>query len=263
MTSTDPQKSTTQEAADPRTDAQNAAGQEAEAERRTIAFVVYPGFTPLDLVGPLQVLGVLEMVNPSFRVVTVAESTDLVSTDVPIRIAASHSFAEVPNPYAVLVPGGMGPTFRAMTNPALLGYLRDVAPTAEYVTSVCTGSLILGAAGLLTGRRATTHWAALEMLSAFDATPVSERWVEDGPIITAAGVSAGIDLAIQLVSRFTEEPIARFAQALVEYDPVPPFGPIDWESVPKSLFTQQVRSTAETALAEHPELAAKLAATLS
>ena len=106
---------------------------------------------------------------------------------------------------------------------------------AILVGSVCTGSLVLGAAGLLTGRRATTHWAALPMLAAFGAEPVTRRWVRDGPVLTAAGVAAGIDMALHLVGELAGEEASRQVQLAIEYDPQSPFGPIDWETTDRTL----------------------------
>src|SRR5688572_19571340 len=116
---------------------------------KTIAFVLYPGLTPLDLIGPLQAFGALALFTPEFRSVVVAGSPDVVETDVPIGLTANSTFDEVPHPFALIVPGGAGPTVRAMGDDNLLGYLRSASQTAEVVGSVCTGSLLLGAAGLL------------------------------------------------------------------------------------------------------------------
>ncbi|MFF5990380.1 DJ-1/PfpI family protein [Prauserella flavalba] len=201
-------------------------------EKKTIAFVLYPGLTPLDLVGPLQVLSVL----PGYEVVVVGQTREPVATDTPVRLAASHTFAEVPDPAVVLVPGGMAPTIKAMTDETLLSYLRRAAANADVVGSVCTGSLILGAAGLLEGREATTHWAFLEQLAALDAKPVRRRWVQDGRVFTAAGVSAGIDLALHLVRTLAGEDVARQVQFGIEYDPEPPFGPLDWAAAPHEFW---------------------------
>jgi hypothetical protein len=127
--------------------------------------------------------------------VVVAERTEPMPTDMPLTVTADKTFAEVPEPTVVIVPGGGPPTIKAMGNQALRDYLRRVADTAPVVGSVCTGAMILAAAGLLEGRNATTHWSHHRLLERLGARYVPERWVEDGRIITSAGVSAGIDMA--------------------------------------------------------------------
>ncbi|MET9365919.1 DJ-1/PfpI family protein [Streptomyces sp. NPDC006632] len=225
---------------------------------KTLAFVLYPGITPLDLVGPLQVLSALAQIDPSFEVVVVGRTLATLSTDTPLELAPSHTFDQVAEPFALIVPGGTEPTLAALADEPLLDWIRGAARTAEIVGSVCTGSLILGAAGLLDGRRATTHWGFRDLLTKFGATPVAERWVESGPVITAAGVSAGIDMALHLVERLAGERTARRIQLLVEYDPQPPLGGIDWPSVDLDLFKPHARRLLESALADHPELLTRL-----
>jgi transcriptional regulator GlxA family with amidase domain len=227
-------------------------------DTQTIAFVVYPGMTPLDLVGPLQVLAAL----PGHRVVTVAERPGPVDTDVPLRVEATHTFADVPEPWAVIVPGGDVPTLAAMTDQTLLGYLRRAAAGAEIVGSVCTGSLLLGAAGLLAGRKATSHWMFRKLLKAFGADPVAERWVEDGPFLTAAGVSAGIDMALHLADRLTGAETAKAIQLGIEYDPRPPLGGIDWGSVDPAAWEFWPERSLNAALAGDRELLVRLLAQL-
>ncbi len=217
----------------------------------TIAFVVYPGLTPLDLVGPLQVLSAL----PAHRVVTVAEDTAPVETDTPLSVQATHTFEEVTEPWAVVVPGGDVPTMRALTDETLLGYLRHAAAGAELVASVCTGSLLLAAAGLLEGRRATSHWAFRHLLTRFGAEPVAERWVVDGRFRTAAGVSAGIDLALHLAAEIAGAETAKAIQLGIEYDPRPPLGGIDWTAFDGDGWAER---SLTTALSGHPELLARL-----
>ncbi|MGH9040011.1 MAG: DJ-1/PfpI family protein [Acidimicrobiia bacterium] len=196
---------------------------------RTIACLVYDDMTLLDLVGPLQVLKPLEMVGP-YRVVTVGRRAGAaVTTDAGLSVVPGLSFDDVPEPWAVLVPGGMLGPIRAMVDERLMAWLRRAAAEAELVTSVCTGALILAAAGLLEGRKATTHWSFLEALARFGAQPTRGRWVQDGKVITAAGVSAGIDMALALVAQLAGEPTARMIQVMIEYDPEPPLGPIDWD----------------------------------
>ncbi|MEA5365144.1 DJ-1/PfpI family protein [Amycolatopsis sp., V23-08] len=228
--------------------------------QKTIAFVLYPGLTPLDLVGPLQVLSALAQIDPGYRTVVVGANRDELATDTPLRVAPSHTFDEVPAPFAVLVPGGTVPTLRAMADETLLAWLRSAAATAELVTSVCTGSLVLGAAGLLEGKRATTHWMFRDVLTGLGATPVAKRWVADGKVITAAGVSAGIDLALHLVERLAGREVATTVQFVIEYDPEPPQGALDWDNPPYGDLKPLREYTLREGLADHPELLAKLLA---
>ncbi|WP_283138892.1 DJ-1/PfpI family protein [Rhizohabitans arisaemae] len=228
--------------------------------KKTIAFVLYPGITPLDLVGPLQVMSTLPEIDPSFEVVVVGAELTPVGTDTPVKLAPSHLFDEVTDPYVVIVPGGTTPTIAALADESLLTWIREAARTAEVVASVCTGSLLLGAAGLLDGRKATTHWGMRDLLPKFGATPVTERWVEDGPTLTAAGVSAGIDMALHLVERLAGEQTARDIQLFIEYDPEPPLGGIDWSRVDLESFKPLMQALVESALADHPEILARLTA---
>jgi transcriptional regulator GlxA family with amidase domain len=199
---------------------------------KTIALVLYPGLAALDFIGPLQVLKAFETLAPDYRVVVVGERAEPMDTDVHVQMAPDRTFDEVPHPYAIVVPGGRMPTIRAMSDPTMRAYLRRAVETAEIVASVCTGSLILASLGLLEGRRATTNWFFDGVLEQFGATYVPERWVEDGKFIMSAGVSAGIDMALYLVARLTDEATARRVQVALDYDPRPPFGDIDWANVP-------------------------------
>ncbi|MDI1433642.1 DJ-1/PfpI family protein [Polyangium sorediatum] len=227
---------------------------------RTIAFVVFPEITPLDLVGPLQVLQALEGLS-DLRTVTVGERIEPVATDLPFRIVPARTFDEVPEPYGIIVPGGLLGPFHAMASDRLMGWLKRAASTASFVGSVCTGSLVLAALGLLEGKKATTHWSFLPHLARFGATPVKGRWVEDGNVITAAGVSAGIDMALALGARLTNESAAKTAQLILEYEPQPPFGPITWEGSAPLLQAMGgvVAQQLPTILREKPELLAKFA----
>ena len=198
--------------------------------KKIVAFTLYPGVTPLDLVGPLTVLRELGFGWP-FRTVVLSEHTEPVASDTPLRLEAERTFDEVPAPYAVIVPGGGGATVRALRDEALLAYVRSAAATAEVVGSTGSGALVLAAAGLLGGRRAAIHWAYGELLERLGATPVKERWLHDGKFLTAAGGSAGIDAMLYLVSLFKGEKGAKLAQLATEYDPEPPFGGIDWSGV--------------------------------
>jgi transcriptional regulator GlxA family with amidase domain len=183
------------------------------------AILLYDGFTALDAIGPYEVLSRL----PGGRATFVAAEAGPVRTDNGmLTVHAERSLADVPAPEIVLVPGGPGEVAARAGGPAL-DWLRTAHATSTWTTSVCTGSLILAAAGLLGGKRATGHWLALEKLGELGAQPVSERFVIDGKIVTAAGVSAGIDMALALVAKIAGEPVAQAIQLGIEYDPQPPF----------------------------------------
>jgi transcriptional regulator GlxA family with amidase domain len=203
-------------------------------EKKLIAFTLYPGVTPLDLVGPLTVLRDLGIGWP-FRTVVVGERTEPMDTDTPLQMIPAKPFGEVPNPFAVIVPGGGEATIHAMKDESMLAYVRSTAETAELVGSTGNGALILAAAGLLEGRRTAIHWAYGELLESLGAKYAQERWVEDGKFLTSAGGAAGIDMMLYLVARLKSESGAKLAQLATEYDPQPPFGGIDWSSVDSDL----------------------------
>jgi transcriptional regulator GlxA family with amidase domain len=184
-----------------------------------IAIVLYDRFTALDAVGPYEVLSRLPGVELAF----VAAQAGPVRTDNGmLTMLAEHSLAQAPRPDLVLVPGGPGEVAERAGG-AVIDWLRDTDRTSTWTTAVCTGSLILAAAGLLDGRRATTHWLALEELGRLGAEPVAERVVFDGKLVTAAGVSAGIDMALALAARIAGDGVAQAIQLGIEYDPQPPF----------------------------------------
>jgi transcriptional regulator GlxA family with amidase domain len=183
------------------------------------AILLYDGFTALDAIGPYEVLSRL----PGGGVTFVAAQAGPVRTDNGmLTVHAERSLADVPAPEIVLVPGGPGEVAERAGGPAL-DWLRAVHETSTWTTSVCTGSLILAAAGLLGGKRATGHWLAMEKLGELGAVPVSERYVIEGKLVTAAGVSAGIDMALALVAEIAGEQVAQAIQLGIEYDPQPPF----------------------------------------
>jgi transcriptional regulator GlxA family with amidase domain len=183
-----------------------------------IAILAFDGMTALDAVGPAQVLAFL----PGAALRWVSPEPGPRRTDAGMSIVASHALGDVPRPDVLLVPGGLDMR-PVMADTRVLDWLRAAHVTTQWTTSVCTGALVLGAAGLLHGRRATTHWAMLDRLAKFGATPVSERVVVDGTIITAAGVSAGIDMALRLAARLAGDAVAQVIQLGIEYDPDPPF----------------------------------------
>jgi transcriptional regulator GlxA family with amidase domain len=195
----------------------------------SIAFVLYPGLTVFDLAGPLEVFSALSRIAPQFRPVVVAEQMEPVITDLGVRMVPNATFADLPHPYAFFVPGGDTATLNAMSNPAIRRYIRTAAESAEWIVSVCTGALILASVGLLEGCDVTTHWAYTRFLKSLGAHYVQQRWTANGNIVNAAGVSSGIDMALYMVSRLSDEETARKVQWLIQYDPQPPFGGIDYQ----------------------------------
>jgi transcriptional regulator GlxA family with amidase domain len=196
-----------------------------------IAILIFDGITALDAIGPYEVLSRL----PDAELQFVAKETGTKRTDTgSLGIEADASLAEMPDPDVVLVPGGKG-NRGLMADDDVLGWLRGVHEGSTWTTSVCTGALVLGAAGILDGKRATTHWAYLDRLRELGAEPVAERVVEDGKIMTAAGVSAGIDMALTLAGRIAGDQVAQAIQLGIEYDPDPPFDAGSPEKAPKEL----------------------------
>jgi transcriptional regulator GlxA family with amidase domain len=185
-----------------------------------IAFVAYPGFTALDMIGPYEVLRQL----PDAEVRFVWHEAGPITADSGVLVlGATHSLAETPSPDVILVPGGPSTPVHARDE-VLLDWLRQAHQTAAWTASVCSGSVILAAAGLLKDKRATSHWVSLPALRAFGATPVAdERIVHEDNIVTSAGVSAGLDLAFWLAGQIAGEGRAKAIQLAIEYDPQPPF----------------------------------------
>jgi transcriptional regulator GlxA family with amidase domain len=185
-----------------------------------IALVVYPDLTVLDIVGPYQVLSRLPDTTTRF----VAAEAGYVHDDLGlVALRVDQTLADTPYPDVVVVPGGVITRRMAAEGHPIVDWLRAVHPTTTYTTSVCTGSLLLGAAGILDGLDATTHWSALAVLEGYGATPTLQRVVERGKIITAAGVSSGIDMALVLAAHLAGDTVAQAIQLAIEYDPQPPF----------------------------------------
>jgi cyclohexyl-isocyanide hydratase len=185
---------------------------------RRIGMLLFPRLTQLDLTGPYEVLARL----PNSTVDLVARTLDPVKTDRGMTIVPTVTYATCPPLDVVMVPGGPGQQ-DLMEDAEALDFLRRQAASAKFVTSVCTGSLVLAAAGLLKGKRATCHWAAIDHLALLGAIPVRERVVVDGNIVTGAGVASGIDFALRLAAILEGEAVAREIQLQIEYDPDPPF----------------------------------------
>jgi putative intracellular protease/amidase len=185
-----------------------------------IAILIYDGFTALDAIGPYEVLSCLPGAKVHF-----------VSTEIGpkrahtnfLSVMADYTLNDIPDPEIIVVSGGTAGTMAAAEDPRILTWLRKAHETSKWTTSVCTGSLILGAAGILKGLQATTHWYARDFLAKFGAQYVSERVVRQGKIITAAGISSGIDMALHLAQEVSGTEMAQTIQLIIEYDPKPPF----------------------------------------
>lgn len=185
-----------------------------------ILMLAYPGMTPLDLMGPLQVFSYW----PGAETQLMWKTLDPVATDTAACIVPTHTFATADeNPDIVFVPGGTKATFDLMSDAETLEFLQSRAAGAKWITSVCTGALVLGAAGLLDGYQATTHWAATDLLKSFGATYTEGRYVIDRNRATGGGVTAGIDFGLALVAEIAGSEVAKAIQLSLEYSPAPPF----------------------------------------
>jgi cyclohexyl-isocyanide hydratase len=222
-----------------------------ESDAMEIGFLVFPKVQQLDLTGPYEVFASW----PEARVRLVAKTREPVNSATGLVLTPDTSFEDCPLLDVVCVPGGVG------VNPLLidqetLGFLRRQAADARFVTSVCTGALVLGAAGLLRGKRATTHWASHDLLAAFGAIPVAARVVRDGAVMTGGGVTAGIDFALTLVAELAGREMAEAIQLQLEYAPAPPFESGRPESAPRQVVAllrergAAVRAERETLVAE-------------
>ena len=190
-------------------------------DRLSIAIPLFPRFTALDAIGPYEVLQRI----PTFDITFVGHAKGEVRSDNGmLGVVLDGTFEDLPDPDVIVFPGGVG-TRPLQTDARVLDWVRGAHATTTFTTSVCTGALVLGAAGLLDGLTATTHWAGYAELAAWGATPIPERVVEhlDRRIITAAGVSAGIDMALRLTELLADRTAAQAAQLMIEYDPQPPF----------------------------------------
>jgi cyclohexyl-isocyanide hydratase len=184
-----------------------------------VGFVLFPDVTQLDLTGPLQVLARL----PQSTTHIVAKSTAAVPSDCGLGLVPTHTFANCPPLDLICIPGGVNGVIGAIGDQETVEFVRRQAAGAKYVTSVCTGAFVLGVAGLLNGRRATTHWAYTELLGLVGAKYQKARIVKDGNLITAGGVTSGIDFGLSVVAEIAGETTAQAIQLGIEYDPAPPF----------------------------------------
>lgn len=189
-----------------------------DAPQTTIVFLLFPGITQLDFTAPAQALCRL----PGARLIGAAASLDPIPTDCGFAILPTHDFAAAPQGDILCVPGGHG-VAEALGDRATIDFIAQQAAGATWVTSVCTGAFLLGRAGLLEGRRATTHWAYTHLLPMVGARHEAARVVEDGPVVTSGGVTSGLDFALTLVARMRGDAAAQAIQLAIEYDPAPPF----------------------------------------
>ncbi|HEY8260731.1 MAG TPA: DJ-1/PfpI family protein [Methylosinus sp.] len=199
--------------------------------KEKIAFLVYPSFTALDMVGPQYMLANLM----GAKVEIVAKTKDPLRSDTGLVITPSARFEDVADLDILCVPGGSAGTLAAMRDEATLSFLRETGGKARYVTSVCTGSMLLGAAGLLDGYRATSHWVTKPLLPTFGAIPSDGRVVRDRNRITAEGVTAGLDFALALVGELRDRTYAEGVQLLAQYAPEPPFSAGEPETAPREV----------------------------
>jgi transcriptional regulator GlxA family with amidase domain len=190
-----------------------------------IAFILFPDFEELDFVGPYEVMAMAsKYIDTNWRAYSVAE-TPTVRAFHGLQVVVDHTFADAPTPDLICVPGGFG-TRPGMTHEPLLSYIKRAGQGAQFVTSVCTGAFLLHATGFLDGKRATTHWGAKKEFRELGGNVEvvdGERWVHDGNVITAAGVSAGIDMALYVVGLIKSPEDARKVQSFMEYQPAPPY----------------------------------------
>jgi putative intracellular protease/amidase len=215
-----------------------------------IAIPLYERFTALDAIGPYEVLSRL----PGARVHFLAHEPGAVRTDNDmLSLNAERALEELRSPEVIVVPGGIGT--RALTrDERILSWLRAAHETSDWTTSVCTGSLLLGAAGILEGLEATSHWLAIDLLERFGARPTSRRVVEQGKVVTAAGVSSGLDMALLLADRIAGAEVAQAIQLSIEYDPEPPFdaGSKDKAPDPIVALVRQAQAREEREAATRP-----------
>jgi len=213
-----------------------------------IGLLTFPNVQQLDLTAPYEVfVGI-----PDARVHLVAAGLDPVTSSTGLVLTPTMRVADCPRLDVLCVPGGLGVN-ALMQDESVLDFVREQARGARYLTSVCTGALVLGAAGLLRGKRATTHWAALDLLAAFGAIPVAERVVRDGALLTGGGVTAGIDFALTLSAELSGQPAAEAIQLGLEYAPAPPFAAGTPETASPAVLAA-VRSRLAASRAEREEL---------
>ena len=226
------------------------------SERRpVIVFALFPGVMQLDFTGPHEVFASL----PGAEVIGASAEGGTIESSNGLTFTGLRRLADIPECDVVCVPGGRGATDNAIADPVFLAELRRLAATARYVTSVCTGSLVLGAAGLLRGRRAASHWAWRDLLDAFGATPDPARIVRDGNVITGGGVTAGIDFALAVVAELAGPETAQAIQLQIEYAPAPPFDAGSPETAPAAVLARVGERNAAMAARRREQVAAAAA----
>ncbi|MFZ4407255.1 MAG: DJ-1/PfpI family protein [Paracraurococcus sp.] len=223
----------------------------------SIGFLLFPRLTQLDFTGPFEVLSRL----PGATVRTLWKQAGPVKSDTGLTMLADTALADCPQLDLICVPGGPG-VAALMEDAEVLDFLRRQAAGAQWVTSVCTGALVLGAAGLLAGRRATTHWASHDFLAALGATPVQARVVRDGNLVTGGGVTAGIDFALTIVAELAGPAVAQAIQLQIEYSPDPPFQAGTPATAPTAVLAA-AQSRGAGMRAEREALVARVAARLA
>ena len=218
-----------------------------------IGLLLFPRLTQLDMNGPFEVFSRI----PGAKVHLLWKTLDPVRSDTGLAMLPSTTLADCPKLDVLCIPGGPG-VAALMEDDEVLGFLRRAAPQARYVTSVCTGALVLGAAGLLRGKRATTHWASHDFLAALGATPVKARVVRDGNLLTGGGVTAGIDFALTLAAELVSPEFAQAVQLQIEYAPAPPFNAGTPDQAPAAVL-QAAQQRGAGMRAEREALVARVA----
>jgi len=215
----------------------------------TIVFLLFPGITQLDFTAPAQALCRM----PGARLIGAAKHRDPITTDCGFAILPTHDFSSAPQADIFCVPGGHGVT-EALGDAATIDFIARQAAGAQWVTSVCTGAFLLGRAGLLAGKRATTHWGYTHLLPLVGATHEAARVVEDGPVVTAGGVTSGLDFALTLIERLHGPIVAQAIQLAIEYDPAPPFAAGHPDRAPEAI-TEGLKTRVYDAAAARMEAA--------
>ena len=219
------------------------------APQTTIVFLLFPGITQLDFTAPAQALSRM----PGAVLAGAATSRAPIATDSGFSIVPTHDFADCPQADILCVPGGHG-VAAALDDAATIAFIERQATDAQWVTSVCTGAFLLGRAGLLQGRRATTHWAYAHLLPLVGAEAVEARVVEDGRVVTSGGVTSGLDFALTLIGRLRGPAVAQAIQLAIEYDPAPPFAGGHPDRAPQAV-TAGLKARVYDAAAAHMEAA--------
>ena len=218
----------------------------------SIVFLLFPGITQLDFTAPAQALCRM----PGAKLIGAAKSLDPIATDSGFSILPTHDFGSAPQADILCVPGGHGVT-EALNDTATIDFIARQAAGAAWVTSVCTGAFLLGRAGLLEGKRATTHWGYTHLLPLVGAVHEAARVVEDGNVVTSGGVTSGLDFALTLIARLKGDAVAQAIQIAIEYDPAPPFAGGHPDRAPDAV-TAGLKARVYDAAAERMEAALKV-----